>query len=176
MLCVLYVGTVLMLCILIVGTVPTLCILNVGTVPTFCISNAGTVPTFSASNLVLPQWPSLFVSSTWSTSMISIICLFELVLLNGLLFDKWVDHVVKELNVKEVQKLPIFVPQKAAAPKNGVEFRQGSNGTIRSSLATSYDVARRLVCVWKLFWNLCRDQQTNRPTNIPIPRCFVAEA
>ena len=62
--------------------------------------------------------------------MISIICLFELVLLNGLLFDKWVDHVVKELNIEEALKLPIFVVQ-----KNGVEFCQGSNGTIRSSLA-----------------------------------------
>ena len=53
--------------------------------------------------------------------------------LNGLL-----NHVVKELDVEEVLKSPIFVIQKAAAPKNGVEFRQGFNGTIRSSLATSY--------------------------------------
>ena len=58
--------------------------------------------------------------------------------LNGLL-----NHVIKELNVEEVLKSPIFVVQKAAAPKNGVEFHQGSNGTIRSSLATSYDVSRR---------------------------------
>ena len=57
--------------------------------------------------------------------------------LNGLL-----NHFVKELNVKEVLKSPIFVVQKAAAPKNGV-VRQGSNGTIRSSLATSCDVSRR---------------------------------
>ena len=53
---------------------------------------------------------------------------------NGLL-----NHVVKELNVEEILKSPIFVVQKAAAPKNGVEFRQGSNGSIRSSLATSCD-------------------------------------
>ena len=33
-------------------------------------------------------------------------------------------------------KSSIFVEQKATAPKNGVEFRQGSIGTIRSSLAT----------------------------------------
>ena len=71
-------------------------------------------------------------------SMISIICLFGLVHLNGLLFDEWVDHVVKD-----VLKLSIFIVQKAAAPKNGVEFCQGSNGTIRSSLATSYKVWRR---------------------------------
>ena len=32
--------------------------------------------------------------------------------------------------------MPIFVVQKAAAPKIGVEFRQGSNGTVRSSLAS----------------------------------------
>ena len=36
-----------------------------------------------------------------------------------------------------------FIVQKATAPKNGIEFRQGSIGTIRSSLATSYDVWRR---------------------------------
>ena len=40
-------------------------------------------------------------------------------------------------------KSSIFVVQKATAPKNGVKFRQGSIGTIRSSLATSYDVWRR---------------------------------
>ena len=33
-------------------------------------------------------------------------------------------------------KSSIFVVQKATAPKNGVEFPQGSIGTIRSSLAT----------------------------------------
>ena len=40
-------------------------------------------------------------------------------------------------------KSSIFVVQKATAPKSGVEFRQGSNGTIRVSLATSYNVWRR---------------------------------
>ena len=43
-------------------------------------------------------------------------------------------------DVKETLKLSIFAVQKAAAPKNGVELRQGSNGTIRSSLAMSPDV------------------------------------
>ena len=51
------------------------------------------------------------------------------------------DDVVEEVNVKEALKSSIFVVQKAAAPKSGVEFRQGSIGTIRSSLATSCDVA-----------------------------------
>ena len=46
----------------------------------------------------------------------------------------WHGHVVF--------KLSIFVIQKATAPKNGVEFRQGSIGTIMSILATSYDVWR----------------------------------
>ena len=59
------------------------------------------------------------------------------------LFDEWVDHVVKEVNVKEALKLSIFVVQMAAAAKNGVEFRQVSNGTIRSNLATLYNVCRR---------------------------------
>ena len=80
--------------------------------------------------------------------MKSIIFPFKLAHLNNLLFDKWVDHVVKEVIVKEALKLSIFVVQKAAAPKSGVKFRQGSNGTIRSSLATSYDVSRRRACVW----------------------------
>ena len=59
--------------------------------------------------------------------------------LSGLL-----NHVVKELNIEEVLKSSVFVVQKAAAPKNGVEFRQGSIGTIRSSVATSCDVTRGL--------------------------------
>ena len=76
----------------------------------------------------------------WQSSVQpSIICLFELVHLNDLLFSEWVNHVFKEVNAKEALKLSFFVIQKAAAPKNGVEFRQGSIGTIRSSLATSYD-------------------------------------
>ena len=57
--------------------------------------------------------------------MTSIICLFDEVHLNNLLFDEWVDNVFKEVNVKEALKLSIFVIQKAAAPKIGVEFRQG---------------------------------------------------
>ena len=54
--------------------------------------------------------------------------------------DELVDNVVEEVNTKEALKLSIFVVQKAAAPKNGVEFRQGSNGTIRSSPAMLPDV------------------------------------
>ena len=76
--------------------------------------------------------------------MTSIICLLELVHLNGLLFDEWVDHVVKELNVEEALKSSIFVAQKAAAPKNGVEFCQRPIiGDIRRSLAKLYNVLRR---------------------------------
>ena len=44
----------------------------------------------------------------------------------------WHGHVIF--------KSSIFVAQKATAPKNGVEFRQGSIGKIKSSLATSYEV------------------------------------
>ena len=43
------------------------------------------------------------------------------------------------VDVKEALKSSIFVVQKAAAPKTGVGFRQGSIGTIRSSLAMSCD-------------------------------------
>ena len=39
--------------------------------------------------------------------------------------------------------MSIFVVQKATAPKSGVEFRQGSIGTISSSLATSCNVWQR---------------------------------
>ena len=53
------------------------------------------------------------------------------------------DDVIVEVDVEEALKSSIFIVQKAAAPKSGVEFRQGSIGTIRSSLATSYDVTRR---------------------------------
>ena len=53
------------------------------------------------------------------------------------------DDVVVEVDVEEALKSSIFIVQKAAAPKSGVEFRQGSVGAIRSSLATSYDVWRR---------------------------------
>ena len=58
-------------------------------------------------------------------------------------FDEFVDDVNKEVGIREALKLSIFVVQKASAPKKGVEFRQGSNDTIRSSLDTSYDVSRR---------------------------------
>ena len=77
-----------------------------------------------------PQWPQWRCCSTSPT--------FDLGHLNDLNED-----VVVEVDVKEVLKSSIFVVQKAAAPKSGVEFRQGSIGTIRSSLATSCDVSRR---------------------------------
>ena len=97
-------------------------------------------------------------NSSQSTSLTFIICLFELGHPNDLNGDidrrdqlsTWAtsmndlnDDVVVEVDVKEALKPSIFIVQKAAAPKSGVEFRQGSNGTIRSSLATSYDVSRR---------------------------------
>ena len=46
---------------------------------------------------------------------------------------------VKSVQLGRLLKSSIFVVQKAAAPKNGVEFRQRSIGALRSSLATSYD-------------------------------------
>ena len=75
--------------------------------------------------------------------MSSIIFLFELVHLNDNFCDEWVDDIVQEVDVKGVLKSSIFVVQKTTAPKSGVEFRQGSLGAIRSSLATSYGVLRR---------------------------------
>ena len=48
------------------------------------------------------------------------------------------DDVVVEVDVEEALKSSIFIVQKAAAPKSGVEFLQDSIGTIRNSLATSY--------------------------------------
>ena len=53
------------------------------------------------------------------------------------------DDDVVEVDVEGALKLSIFIVQKAAAPKSGVEFRQDSIGAIRSCLATSYDVSRR---------------------------------
>jgi len=90
-----------------------------------------------------------------SSAQTSIICLFQLVHvndlhnfsklvhLNDLLFNEKVHDVVEEVNVKEDLKSSIFDVQRAAAPKNIVEFCQSSTGPIRSSLATSYDVWRR---------------------------------
>ena len=40
-------------------------------------------------------------------------------------------------------KSPISIVQRAYIPKNGVEFRQQSNGDNRTDIATSYDIARR---------------------------------
>ena len=57
--------------------------------------------------------------------MISIICLFKLVYLNDLLFDEWVDHVVKELNVEEALKSSILVVQNAAPVPPSWSFLNG---------------------------------------------------
>ena len=71
------------------------------------------------------------LSRVWHSSVQpSIICLFELVHLKDILFDKLVDEVVKEFDNQDALKSSIFVVQKAAAPKNGVEFCQGSIGAI----------------------------------------------
>ena len=48
---------------------------------------------------------------------------------------------------------PIFVIQEAAAPKNWIEFHQKSIGTVRCSLATSYDV-------YEANWNRRTGRQT----------------
>ena len=80
--------------------------------------------------------------------MTSIICLFKLGHpndLNGNFRDvTYFRGHLNDLNgyIKEALKSSIFVVQKAAAPKIGVEFRQGSIGNIRSILATSYNVWR----------------------------------
>ena len=72
--------------------------------------------------------------------MTSIIFLLKLVYFSDLLFDEYIDDVVEEVNAKKALKSSVFVVQKDAAPKTGVESRQSSIGTIRSCLATSYDV------------------------------------
>ena len=55
--------------------------------------------------------------------------LLKLVHYSDLLFDEYIDNVVEEVNAKEALKSSIFVVQKAAAPKTGVESRQSSIGT-----------------------------------------------
>ena len=75
--------------------------------------------------------------------MTAIIFLFELVHLNDLFCEEYVDDIVKDIDIKWVLKSSIFAVQKANAPKIGVEFRQGSIGAISSSVATSNDVWRR---------------------------------
>ena len=60
-------------------------------------------------------------------------------------------------------KLPIFVTQRAAAPKNGVEFRQKFIRAFRCSLATSYDDLRRHATSMKLTGT---DRRTGRQTYV----------
>ena len=81
--------------------------------------------------------------------MTSIIFLFKLVHLNDLLFNEKVHDVVEEVNVKEALKSSIFDVQKAAAPKNIVEFCQSSTGSIRSTvdLLSRFQFVRQLVCL-----------------------------
>ena len=70
-----------------------------------------------------------------------------------------VDAHAKMVDIKDVLKSSISVVQKATAPKSGVEFRQGSIGAIRSSLATSYDASRRCLESW-----IRNERKKNRKT------------
>ena len=64
-------------------------------------------------------------------------------------------------------KLPIFVTQRAAAPKKWVEFRQKSILAFRCSLATSYNDWPHRVMTMKLTGT---DRQTDGQTNLDIGR------
>ena len=48
-----------------------------------------------------------------------------------------------EWSIARALKWSIFIVQKLALHKNGVEFRQQFNGAICTSLATPYDDVRR---------------------------------
>ena len=61
-------------------------------------------------------------------------------------------------------KLPVFVIQRAVAPKTVVEFHQKSTGALRCSLATSYNDWRRRVMTMKLTGT---DRQTGGRTDKP---------
>ena len=97
--------------------------------------------------------------------MTSIIFHFDLVHLYDLFCDELFDDIVEEFDVKEVLKSSIFVVQKATAPKSGVEFRQGSIGFIKSSLARSYDASRRRAASPCACVEICfeTDPETQRP-------------
>ena len=58
------------------------------------------------------------------------------------------DDVVIEVYVKEALKSSIFIVQKAAAPKSGVEFRQGSIKIDRKVLL-GISVNEGLLCYYK---------------------------
>ena len=62
---------------------------------------------------------------------------------------KHTKNKVQNDQISQLLKSPIFVVQKAAAPKNGVEFRQKSIGLIRCSLATSYNDVRHRATLLK---------------------------
>ena len=88
--------------------------------------------------------------------MTSIIFLFDLV---HLFCDELVHDIVEEVDVKGVLKSSIFAVQKATTPKTGLEFRQGSIGAIRSSLAT---LRRRAALPWKLDLDMELQKKDNR--------------
>ena len=75
--------------------------------------------------------------------MTSIIFLFELVNLNDLFCDEWLNDIVEDVDVKWVLKSSIFAVQKTNTPKVDIEFRQGSIGAISSSVAMSYNIWQR---------------------------------
>ena len=83
--------------------------------------------------------------------------------------NEYIDDVVEEVNAKEALKSSIFVIQKAAAPKTGVESCQSSIRTIRSS----YDVWRRratsLLVIRKLTTHPPTDNAVHRgPADLKI--------
>ena len=47
-------------------------------------------------------------------------------------------------------KQPIFIVQRATAPKNGVAFHQGFMAAIRLSLITSYNAKQRLAVTYSI--------------------------
>ena len=71
---------------------------------------------------------------------------------------------VKDDRLGRLLKSPIFVIQKAAAPKNGAEFCQKSIGADRCSLARLYDDWQRQPDVYEANWNRQADgRQADKP-------------
>ena len=107
-----------------------------GTVPTLCILNVGTVPTLCILN-----------EGTVPTISPS-----------GMVPPQWPPQPCRQ-RAQRRRDLKIVAQKAAAAAKTGVEFCQGFNGTIRSSLATSYDAVQYRATSLKFFCHRLTNSQ-----------------
>ena len=112
----------------------------------------------------------LFVSSSWSTSTTSIICLVKLVHLKELLFHQQAGVVVERVNVKEAPKFYILSYRRllhhTLGQKGFYQYHQKQSSYVVRRLATSRDVTT--LVIRKLTTNENTHPRTHPPTHIAI--------